>query len=68
MNPEKVICKCKNVTKGDILKAIDEGARTFKAVQKITGAGSKCGKCEETVRSFIKKHRPGIDTEETGKL
>ena len=68
MNPEKIICKCKKVTKGDILKAIDRGARTFKEVQKVTGAGEKCGKCEDEVRAFIKKHRPGLDEEKTVKL
>lgn len=57
MNPDKVICKCKHVTKGDILKALEQGAKGYKDVLKATGAGSKCGKCEDDVRAFIKKHR-----------
>lgn len=56
MNPEKVICKCKKVTKGDLLKAIEQGALSYKELQKMTGAGSKCGKCEDDIRAFLKKH------------
>ena len=57
MNPEKIICPCKKVTKGQILKAMEAGARGYKEVSKVTGAGSKCGKCEDEVRKFIKKHK-----------
>ncbi len=57
MNKDKVICKCKGVTKGDVLKAIKNGARSYKAVKQETGAGSKCGKCKDDIKSFIKKHR-----------
>ena len=57
MNPEKIICPCKKVTKGQILKAMEAGARGYKEISKVTGAGSKCGKCEDEVRKFIKKHK-----------
>ena len=57
MNPEKIICTCKKVTKGDILKAMQEGAKTFKEVSEKTGAGSKCGHCKEDVKKFMKKHK-----------
>ena len=57
MNPEKIICPCKKVTKGQILKAMAAGAHGYKEISKVTGAGSKCGKCEDEVRKFIKKHK-----------
>ncbi len=57
MNKDKVICKCKGVTKGDVLKAIKNGARSYKTVKQETGAGSKCGKCKDDIKAFIKKHR-----------
>ena len=57
MNPEKIICPCKKVTKGQILKAMEAGATGYKEVSKVTGAGNKCGKCEDEVRKFIKKHK-----------
>ncbi len=57
MNPEKVICSCKKVTKGDILKAMEKGATSYKEIKDKTGAGSKCGKCEEKIKKFMKKHQ-----------
>ena len=57
MNPEKVICSCKKVTKGDILKAMEKGAASYKEIKDKTGAGSKCGKCEEKIKKFMKKHQ-----------
>lgn len=64
MNPKKVICSCKGVTKGDILEAMGKGALTYKVVEKMTGAGSKCGKCEGRIRKFIKKHETDFDKQE----
>ena len=57
MNPEKIICKCKKTTKGDILKAMKKGATSYKDIRDKTGAGSKCGKCEEDIKKFMKKHK-----------
>lgn len=57
MDPKKVLCKCKKVTKGDVLDAMEKGAVKFKDVQKSTGCASKCGKCEDDINNFIKKHR-----------
>jgi len=56
MNPEKIICKCKNITKGDILKAMQDGAVSYKDIKEKTGAGSKCGKCKDDIKKFMKKH------------
>lgn len=57
MNPEKMICKCKKVTKGDVIKALENGAVSYKDVRNMTEAGSKCGDCEEEIRKFIKKQQ-----------
>ena len=57
MDLDKVLCTCKKVTRGDILKAMADGAVTFRQIRKVTGAGSKCGKCEDEVRKFIKKQK-----------
>lgn len=58
MDPKKVICSCRKVTKGDVLKAMAGGAVKFKQVREATGAGSKCGHCKEDIKAFMKKHRP----------
>lgn len=58
MNPDKLLCTCKRVSQGDVLKAMRKGARKYKEVRETTGAGSKCGKCEKDIRKFMRKHRP----------
>lgn len=55
MNPEKVICPCYKVTKGDIIQAVEEGATSFKDVKKMTKAGKGCGKCKKEAKKFTKK-------------
>lgn len=57
MNPEKIICPCKKVTQGEILKAMQKGASSFSDIKQSTKAGTKCGKCKQDIKSFMKKHQ-----------
>lgn len=47
----EIICYCSNVTKADIIKALDNGAKTLKDIQNTTGACTK-GLCKE----MFKRH------------
>lgn len=55
MNPDKVICPCYNITKGDIIRAIEEGATSFKEVKQATKVAKACGKCKKKAKKFTKK-------------
>lgn len=55
MNPEKVICPCYQITKGDIARVIEQGATSFKEVKKTTKAAKACGKCKKKVKKLTKK-------------
>lgn len=55
MNKEKIVCSCYKVTKGDVAKAIEDGAASFKEVKKATKAGKGCGKCKKKVKKLTKK-------------
>ena len=55
MNPEKIICPCYKVTKGDIIRAIENGAGSFKEIKQATNVGEACGKCKEKAKKFTKK-------------
>ena len=55
MNPDEVICFCQNVTSGMIKNAVDNGATTLEEVQKITGAGTGCGSCNDKVRQLVEQ-------------
>ncbi|MDO4266136.1 MAG: (2Fe-2S)-binding protein [Eubacteriales bacterium] len=41
MKNEEIVCYCSDVTKGDILRALENGARTLSDVRKATGACTK---------------------------
>ena len=49
MNRNKVICKCRRLTKGDVADAVEQGAVSFRQVKKATRAGDACGHCKKTV-------------------
>ncbi|MDO4313085.1 MAG: (2Fe-2S)-binding protein [Eubacteriales bacterium] len=55
MNRKKVVCPCYHVTKGDIADALDNGAKNYKDVKKMTKAGKGCGKCKKKVKKLTKK-------------
>ena len=37
-----IICYCDNVTKGQIIAAMDTGAKTLKDIKQMTGACTTC--------------------------
>jgi len=47
------ICSCLNVTKGDIIQAIDGGATDLGAVKSCTEASSGCGGCAALLSSVV---------------
>ena len=63
VNPDRVICFCKQVTQKEIEKAIQMGSKTLADVRQATGActGNQCkelnpsGKCcSEDIKSLLK--------------
>jgi len=59
------LCYCKQVTEEDVIKAIDNGARTFEDVKQATGIGGG-GQCKVTNpagRCCSRNYRPFIDGE-----
>lgn len=52
---DEVVCKCKHVTRADVRRAVEGGARTYKEVRSATGAGSKCGHCKSKVKRCLEE-------------
>ena len=50
---DKKVCFCKNVTKGQIVEAVKNGADTVEKVQEATKAGAGCGRCKSTIETII---------------
>ena len=47
------ICSCNNVSKGDIVNAIDSGCITVEQIKNKTAAATGCGGCETMVQNLI---------------
>ncbi len=55
MNKNKEACHCHNVTYGQIMDAVANGATTFDQVQAMTHCATGCGKCRDFLEHFVKE-------------
>ncbi|TIC83312.1 nitrite reductase large subunit NirB [Nocardioides sp. GY 10127] len=54
---EAQICSCNNVSKGDIVHAVEhDGCEDVASVKKCTNAGTTCGSCVTSVKAIIEDH------------
>ncbi len=51
------VCLCKGITDHDIRDAIDEGATSFRALQKRLGVSTQCGSCECEAREVLAEYK-----------
>jgi len=52
--PERAtICSCLGVTRGELSRVLESGARDVAALMRTTGAGSVCGSCEPTLLQLV---------------
>ena len=52
-----IICHCFSVTEQEIINAIlNNNAKTFDDISKITSAGLACGRCKENIKNILKKY------------
>jgi NAD(P)H-nitrite reductase large subunit len=55
MNLKKEVCSCRHITKGDLKKAIEHGAASYKEVKAETKVGCGCGHCKESAKQTVEK-------------
>ena len=63
MRPRKV-CLCRNLSREDIEKAYDKGAKTLSQMVRATQATTGCGTCEADVLKII-RDKKNIEQEKT---
>lgn len=51
-----IICHCFSISEKEIIDAINNGAKTFDDVSKITSAGLACGRCKDAILNIIKQN------------
>ncbi len=52
MNNNQLVCKCKDVTVGDLREAVNSGAKSFEEVQNLTKVSTGCRGCTDHAKSF----------------
>lgn len=49
------VCLCKGVSDGRIRQSVENGARSWREVQRETGCGTQCGKCACVGKSITRE-------------
>ncbi len=50
---KEYVCVCMEVTKEEIIKAINKGNNTLDLIQDATQAGTRCGGCIDEIEEII---------------
>lgn len=53
IDENQIVCGCFNVTAGDIVAAVKNGAKSFEDVQAVTKVGTGCGRCIEGNKALV---------------
>jgi len=54
MSNDEIICNCNEITRGEIVKAInDKGLKTVEEVGEATDAGTGCGACQDDIQEIL---------------
>lgn len=56
-NINDMICPCFDLTRADIIDAINEGANTVEEIGEINGAGTMCGVCLDDLEQILEEHK-----------
>ncbi len=55
MKKDILVCRCKKVATGDIMKAVANGADTFEKVQEETKVATGCGACTKKAKEVFEE-------------
>jgi NAD(P)H-nitrite reductase large subunit len=56
-----IICQCNGVTEKEIVRAIKrKGATKVEHVQRLTGAGTNCGRCIPVINRLLEENKQKI--------
>ncbi|MBL7965355.1 MAG: (2Fe-2S)-binding protein [Prolixibacteraceae bacterium] len=52
---KRLVCLCNMVSENEILAALKKGARSTPEIQKMTAAGTSCGRCLVVIDSIVEE-------------
>lgn len=65
---KRLVCLCNMVTEKEILAALQKGARTTSDIQKMTRAGTSCGRCLPWIDTIVAEYLATLPQEAQQKL
>lgn len=65
---KRLVCLCNMVTEKEILAALQKGARTTADIQKMTRAGTSCGRCLPWIDTIVAEYLAALPQEAQQKL
>lgn len=51
-----LVCLCNGITENEILAALKKGAQSTSDIQRITSAGTSCGKCLVVIDILVEEY------------
>lgn len=64
----RLVCICNMVTENEILAALRKGARSTSDIQKMTQAGTSCGRCLVVIDSLVEQFLENLPADPQQKL
>lgn len=52
----RLVCLCNMISEKEILEVLKKGASTTEHIQKITGAGTSCGRCLPVIDQLVDQY------------
>lgn len=52
---KRLVCICNMVTENEIITALKKGARSTTEIQKLTAAGTSCGRCLVLIDAMVEE-------------
>ncbi len=65
---QRLVCLCNMVTEKEIRDALAKGARSSSDIQKITRAGTSCGRCLPWIDSIVEEFQASQPTDPQQKI
>lgn len=64
----KLVCLCNFIEENEIISALKKGATSTKDIQKLTHAGTSCGRCLTEIDQLVKNWKKEHPKNPQGKL
>ena len=65
---KRLVCLCNMVTEKEILAALQKGARSTADIQKMTRAGTSCGRCLPWIDAIVAEYLANLPQDAQQKL